>query len=403
MNQIKEFSNHSILIIVRDISSKSAGLSISTFLRARALSLIENTKVKILTSSNTLDRADFQRLNREKINFSLSFYREIVPRIPSIFSIFKIFKDIKNSSIIYIYSFYQPISYLSFILGKLLKKEIWFRPHGSLMYAYTRNFSTLKKIYTYFELLIYSSCRYIVLSSNIEKYDFIKFTSKHILQKTLVEKLRLSTDSFNINKNDKFFTNNKFNYNHSKRSIDIIFLSRLINIKGVSLLLEALKVLCEDEKFKSKIYIVIAGIPSKEFTEKYNKYKIIFKKNKYLNIKYKGMVSQSLKWKLLHDSKYFILPTFGDSFGIAALEALFSNTKVISSNKLGCSEIINKLEYFEYIDLSVLSIVNKIKEISNKNRNNSPNNKLIKKFIQDNLSIRNQCNEYSKIIFENNE
>ena len=145
------------------------------------------------------------------------------------------------------------------------------------------------------------------------------------------------------------------------QNIDLIFLSRLVEIKGIFLFLDALVSLCEDKTFNNELNIVIAGIPSPEFIERYSKYEKIFRNSKNIKINYCGLLSQEKKWELLHQSKNYILPTFGDSFGIAAIEALFSNVKVAASKRLGCSEILRNLKSFNYIELNKNSIKEDIK------------------------------------------
>ena len=250
--------NLSILIILQDISKKSAGLSTSTFLRYRALKLIKSSKVKVLSSDANLDEDERKRVLEELDYDSFISYKEMLPRFPSIFSLRKIFLTIQNSSIVYIYSFYQPISYISFLFAKILGKEVWFRPHGSLINTYSKRFSIFKNIYTYFELYLYSFSRYIILSTPLEKNDFLKYIRNHIAKNKLKSKLAMAIDSFDIKKTSLLLKNKSIEDSHSDRNIDLIFLSRLNEIKGIFLLLDSLVMLCKDKNFKKNINIKIA-------------------------------------------------------------------------------------------------------------------------------------------------
>ena len=96
--------NRTILIVIRDISQKSAGLATSIFLRYRSLNLINNYDTKILTSRNTLENNDLERIEKKIKLVSVVFYKEFIVRLPSFNYLIKIFKTIRRSSIIYIFS-----------------------------------------------------------------------------------------------------------------------------------------------------------------------------------------------------------------------------------------------------------------------------------------------------------
>lgn len=391
--------NRTILIVIRDISQKSAGLATSIFLRYRSLNLINNYDTKILTSRNTLENNDLERIEKKIKLVSVVFYKEFIVRLPSFNYLIKIFKTIRRSSIIYIFSFYQPISYISFVFGFILGKEIWFRPHGSLIKSYTLKFSMVKKIYTNFELCLYAFSKYIVLSSELEKNDFLEYIKKHFFYKKLKNKVVIANDSFDVREN-KFFSKNvnlRKAYNH--RKIDLLFFSRLVEIKGINLFLDALVYLCNEGEIYKNLKIKIAGIPSQQFYRKYNKAKEIFAKNKFLDISYEGMVSPQRKWELFNDSKNYILPTYGDSFGISVIEALFSNNKVASSHYLGCATLIDELDEFTYIDLSVFGIAKYIKSIKSPDLNqHEPNLDKVLQVLSQKLSINKQSKDYEKLL-----
>ncbi len=390
-----------ILIVIRDISQKSAGLATSIFLRYKSLNLISNYQTKILTSLNTLNNNDFARIKNEIPYESLTFYKEFASRLPSIKSLKKIYNSIKSSTIVYIFSFFQPISYISFIFALILGKEIWFRPHGSLIKAYTVKFSIIKKIYTYFELCLYAFSKYIVLSSKLEEKDFLDYVKKHFFYKKFKNKVVITNDSFDINKTTSLKKNYKVITNYSDKKIDFLFFSRLVEIKGINLFLDALVYLCNDAEFHENLSIKIAGIPSIKFLKRYEKIKEIFSRSNFLDISYEGMVSQERKWELLNDSKNYILPTYGDSFGISAIEALFANNKVAASKYLGCSTLIDDLNEFNYIDLSVIGIVRYIKSFcTNNSKRKIPDHDKVLEVLSKKLSINKQSKDYEKLLIK---
>ena len=389
-----------ILLVVRDVSLKSAGLSISTFLRCKALGMIENYQCSLLTSQNNLKKNDYDLINKFSEKFSIIFYKEIFRRVPSLLSLRFIFKNIQDSQIIYIYSFYQPISNLTFLMALLLKKKIWFRPHGSLMPAYTKGFSILKHIYTYCELFLYSFSEYIIFSSNLEKLAFDNYLNNHPRCNSLIKKGRITTDSYDCDILKNHLINEDQIFKHNHRKIDLLYLSRITEIKGISLLLNALVDFSEDSMSEEILNVVIAGLPSKAFLKKYAEFKKVFNNKSNLNVKYLGVLSEKNKWRTLLNSRNFILPTYSDSFGIAAIEALTANVNVASTKQLGCADLIDSLEEFTYIDNTSESIKQYLKNIL-KTKSIYPiesNYQKVKDLLKDKISVLNQSFQYSELL-----
>ena len=179
----------------------------------------------------------------------------------------------------------------------------------------------------------------------------------------------------------------------------MLFLSRLTRVKGIFIFLDALCDLCNDLEFSTQINILIAGLPTDEFLKKYSKIKKLFAKKNNLNVKYNGNVSEEDKWNIFFNSKNFILPTLSDSFGIAAIEALSANVNVASTRMLGCSNIIDSLESFTYLNPEKESIKKYIKYLlENQNNNKSPDYNMVKSLINNKMSINNQSLQYSKLL-----
>ena len=100
-----------------------------------------------------------------------------------------------------------------------------------------------------------------------------------------------------------------------------------------------------------------------------------------LQITFKGYLKHSFVKKELMSSKYFVLPSYYESFGIPGLEALSFGCKVAASNTGALREILeNHAIYFN--PYSIKSIASSIKKlVSNEN------------FIQKNLNKK--ISEYS--------
>tara|TARA_B100000161_G_C33502149_1_gene392217 strand:+ start:69 stop:935 length:867 start_codon:yes stop_codon:yes gene_type:complete len=286
------------------------------------------------------------------------------------------------------------------LIALLLKKKIWFRPHGSLMPAYTKGFSILKHIYTYSELFLYSFSEYIIFSSNLEKLAFDNYLNNHPRCNALIKKGRITTDSYECDILNNHLINKDQVFEHKHRKIDLLYLSRITDIKGISLLLNALVNFSEDSLSKEILNVVIAGLPSKTFLKKYAEFKKVFRKKSNLNVKYLGVLSEQNKWQTLLNSRNFILPTYSDSFGIAAIEALTANVHVASTKQLGCAYLIDSLEEFTYIDNSSESI-NQYLDNLLKTKSIPPiesNYQRVKDLLKNKISVSNQSFQYSKLL-----
>lgn len=234
------------------------------------------------------------------------------------------------------------------------------------LYALPRKFesSLLKKILKYLNFYIFFS-----------KYFFKKFDIIHIhffgyhyflgvIYKLINPKTKLiltvhGTDTKNFSKKIfKFFTYfldhiiavgsdqaNKIKLNVSKKisvipagidskifyfeeklkKYDFIFIGSFYDIKGVDILIKAIQIL---DNPKLKFCFVGSGKYSNE---------INLLKKKYNIFHLDHLVQENLR-TLLNQSKFLVLPSRGDSFGLVISEAMFCGTPVIVSNNGGMTD-----------------------------------------------------------------
>lgn len=230
--------------------------------------------------------------------------------------VFKIFK----SNIVYItpgQTFFGVVKYALFILISLfLKKELVIHVHGNYLgKQYAELNGARKKIFYY---LISKFTKGIVLSPSLKANltPFLKdskiFVIPNFGEDYLCEKKNKATGD----------------------TLKILYLSNLMEEKGILFLLEALKKLeKENITYKAKI----AGNIDRELKE------LIF--DKISNLKhtnYVGVVCKKEKRNLLKWSNIFVLPTFYKMEGqpISILEALATDNVIVATSHAGIPDII---------------------------------------------------------------
>lgn len=120
----------------------------------------------------------------------------------------------------------------------------------------------------------------------------------------------------------------------------LLFLSNLIESKGVFVLLDALKIL--KEKGYSFECIFVGG-ESKEIDKNRFEHEVEIR-NLNQRIAYQGKIYGIEKEKILASSDNFILPTSDECFPLVLLEAMQQSVPVISTDEGGIQDIINNKE-----------------------------------------------------------
>jgi glycosyltransferase involved in cell wall biosynthesis len=158
---------------------------------------------------------------------------------------------------------------------------------------------------------------------------------------------RLFTDvSKYVNKKDVYFCSNGIPdvydlKNQAKKNEipEILFISNLIESKGVYILLEALKLLKdEDVEFHCSIVGGEGNISSNQLNKK------ISDLNLDENITFKGKKYGDEKNEILKSSDIFVFPTFYETFGIVNIEAMMFKLPVISTDEGGIPDIVKNNE-----------------------------------------------------------
>lgn len=241
-------------------------------------------------------------------------------------------------------SYYGILKYVVIILlSSLLGKEIIIHVHGNYLHQQYEVLSGIKK--RIFRFLISRCKKGIVLSDSLRKNlsPFINPESIFVIP--------------------NFAEDNLLGSNNEKSDdINIIYLSNLMEEKGIFQFLEAMEILNENSiKFNAKV----AGDIDQTL-----RHDLLKRMGKINNLEYLGIVKDGEKQDLLNWGTVFILPTFYRMEGqpISILEAYATSNLVLTTNHAGIPDIFEDEVNGYYVEKqSATSIVQKI-EFLNKNK-----------------------------------
>ena len=115
-------------------------------------------------------------------------------------------------------------------------------------------------------------------------------------------------------------------------SRNILFVGRIDPVKGIELLIESLKFI------KGDFTLDIAGGPSKDISY----YNDIRSNTSRYPIRFLGKVPHKELYKLYQDSCMLVIPSYYESFGLVALEAMSCGRSVVGFSDTYLSEVIGK-------------------------------------------------------------
>ncbi len=119
-------------------------------------------------------------------------------------------------------------------------------------------------------------------------------------------------------------------YPHFRGKKIILFMGRIHPKKGLDLLGSAFAGIAEK---REDIILVIAGKGEEKYTETV---KTFFERKGLLNrTVFTGLLTGAEKISALHESDVFVLPSYGENFGIAVIEAMVCGLPVVVTDKVG--------------------------------------------------------------------
>lgn len=247
---------------------------------------------------------------------------KILTYVSILFTVFKkVFK--KKYDVVYIaptvsnFGFYKD--FIVVVIVKLFQKKIIFHQHNKGVSQRKKNrFNNLLYHYFYKDV-------YVILLSKLLYQDISEFVSQN--------KVYICPNGIELVPNLESLILNK----PKNKTPTLLFLSNLIESKGVYVLLESCKILNEKKiKFQCLFVGGEGDISKTAFLRKVEELKISE------HISYLGKKYGDEKHELFLNSDIFIFPTYyhNECFPLVALEAMQYGIPVISSNEGGIPDII---------------------------------------------------------------
>lgn len=297
------------ILIIGSFPPPISGVSLANKVISEGLQVTKKWKVSIVNSEYSQSiGVEHGRFSLRKLSFMKTYF----------FS-YKVF----SSRIIYIaigQSFFGVMKYAPFILmAKFLRKKLVFHLHGGHLLNEYNVLSGYKKKLFYFLL---SKMNFGIVLSKSLRVNFTAFvdTSKIFELPNFYEKyLKLTpNDIVKLKCYDE---------------IKIIFLSNLIEEKGINLLLEAVKELY-NKGVSVKIKIAGNLVSNNDLSSYFGKY----------GIEYVGVVNGEEKKNFLLWGNVFCLPTFYKMEGqpISIIEAMATGNLIVTTKHAGILDICSQ-------------------------------------------------------------
>lgn len=264
-----------------------------------------------------------------------------------------------DANIIHTHSFFDYYTY--YICKNINNKKIVLSPRGSLVeWGFSNNvLSWLKKrLYLKtFGKMILDRVDAIHLTGEYEREMFHKLIGHQYDNKIFIVPNGIY---LNIPLVDDSLFRGKFNIEIDKKIV--LFLGRIHKVKGLDILIPAFGKLCKET---DNLLLVIAGPDEKGYKAKVEK--MIMENNVENNILFTGHIDGELKWSAYKSAEVFVLPSYTENFGMAALEAMISGTPVVMSKEVGLGWDIKEENIAIVVDTDVDSLLNGIKRVLTEN------------------------------------
>lgn len=296
------------ILILGPFPEPTTGVSLANKVVHDILKEQPNYKVSVINTSYSRFDEAIGKFSFHKLFFNLSFYP-------------KGYKILYNK-IIYItpgQTFFGVIKYAAFILlGAILQREIIIHVHGNHLGNEYKTLKGIKKKIFYY--LISKTTKGIVLS------DSLKGNLTPFISKEKVKVLPNFAEDYLVESEE----------GKSFEKLQIVYLSNLMEEKGIFDLLDALTLLEENNiLYEARIAGAIDHIQQEEIKEKLSKLK---------NTHYIGIVKGDAKKDVLQWGTIFVLPTYYKMEGqpISILEAMATGNAILTTRHAGIPDIVTE-------------------------------------------------------------
>jgi glycosyltransferase involved in cell wall biosynthesis len=236
-------------------------------------------------------------------------------------------KQVPTSDLVLIHSPYQISSTVAAHYCRKHKVPYVLRPHGTLdPFLVNRRRRLLK--WTYINLLEKRNFRgaaAVQYSSQTEADMTREFIDEKSPELIIPEGINI--DCFDdLPPHGTFRT--RFPETQDKRLL--LYLGRIHQKKGLELLADAFAEVAQDF---ANVHLVIAGTGEREYVDRIAQ----MLRNRQLSarVTMTGQLSDEMKLAVLRDAEIFVLPSYGENFGIAVVEAMACGLPVLITDKVG--------------------------------------------------------------------
>lgn len=272
------------------------------------------------------------------------------------------------------------------------KKPYIVTPRGSL-YPYTFKKKIWKKLpYYHFVtkkiLKNASFIQYVTEDEKAQSHSFLKLKNKPVVIPSGIDFAEFSA----LPERDEL--KNKFPFLKGKKVI--LFLSRIIWIKGLDILIDSFKELV---KTRNDLHLLIVGNDSGDSYKEVVKGWI--KESGIENmVTFAGLLKGKDKLMAYAGSDIFVLPSYSENFGMVVIEAMACGVPVIISDKVGLSKNVKKYDAGIVINNKAENITEALKKLLDNSELRKAFSEKGKKFAQyyniDNVADM-MINVYTKI------
>lgn len=265
--------------------------------------------------------------------------------------LFSVFKKVflKKYDVVYIaptvsnFGFYKD--FIVVFIVKLFQKKIIFHQHNKGVSQRKKNlFNNFMYHYFYKDV-------YVVLLSKLLYKDISEFVSKN--------RVYICPNGIELVPNLDSLILNKV----KNKTPTILFLSNLIESKGVYVLLEACKAL-QEQKINFQCWFVggEGDISKTDFLRKVEEFKLSE------HVSYLGRKYGDEKHDVFLNADFFVFPTFyhNETFGLVNLEAMMYGLPIVSTNEGGIPDLVkNYFNGFIVSSKNPLELAKKMKTLIN--------------------------------------
>jgi glycosyltransferase involved in cell wall biosynthesis len=234
---------------------------------------------------------------------------------------------VSKSDIVIIHSIYRVISTAAAYFCRISMVPYVLRPHGALdPFLVNRRRKLLKKLYIYmFERRNFKHAAAIQYSSKSEfdlAQQFIAATGRVLI----------ISEGINLKSFDFLPLPGTFSASFPQlvgKKI-LLYLGRLHQKKGIELLIDAFGTISSRS---DDLHLVLIGTGDSSYVAAIKN--LVLLKRLESRVSLLGYVSEPEKLACFVDAHIFILPSYGENFGLSVVEAMACRTAVIVSNKVG--------------------------------------------------------------------